>query len=183
MSIWRRIWWAIKLPFIVLFSRTRAERIAAALSGESVSGATRDRPTPKPKQPPAPPPPKRSEALTLLATLQRESRLVDFLREPLEGYSDAQIGAAARDVHRDAAAVMDRLFALEPVVDEPEGAEVDVPAGFDAGRFRLVGNVTGEPPHHGRLAHHGWQATRVNLPTWTGSDESAHVVAPAEVEL
>jgi hypothetical protein len=45
--------------------------------------------------------PARSEALNLLAAMQREARFVDFIREPLDGYSDAQIGAAARTVHRD----------------------------------------------------------------------------------
>ena len=38
----------------------------------------------------------RDGALALLALLQREGRLVDFLREPLDGYGDADIGAAAR---------------------------------------------------------------------------------------
>jgi hypothetical protein len=59
---------------------------------------------PQPKQDakkPAAAPRPRSEALTLLATLQREARFVDFIKESLEGYSDAQIGAVARDVHRD----------------------------------------------------------------------------------
>src|SRR5262245_52773100 len=34
----------------------------------------------------------REGALALLALLQREGRLVDFLREPLDGFSDADIG-------------------------------------------------------------------------------------------
>ena len=35
----------------------------------------------------------RHDALSLLAVLQREARLLDFLKEPVEGYSDAQVGA------------------------------------------------------------------------------------------
>src|SRR5687768_17051821 len=42
--------------------------------------------------------PLRSEALTLLAVLQREARLVDFLKEPIAGYDDAQVGAAVREI-------------------------------------------------------------------------------------
>jgi hypothetical protein len=144
-------------------------------------------PTPKAPPPPVPAPtpkvPLRSEAITLLATLQREARFLDFLMEPLAGYADAQIGAVARDVHRDCGAVVKRLFDPKPAVSQEEGSTVDVPKGFDAGRFRLTGNVTGEPPYHGRLVHPGWEAAKCDLPTWTGTKDSARVIAPAEVQL
>jgi hypothetical protein len=136
-----------------------------------------------PKPAKQPPKPVRSEAITLLATLQREARFVDFIKEPLEGFSDAQIGAAARDVHQGCAKVLDRLFAIRAIVDQEDGSPVEVPQGFDAGRYRLTGNVVGDPPFHGRLAHHGWEAAEVQLPTWSGTQLSARVVAPVEVEL
>ncbi|MFH1268209.1 MAG: DUF2760 domain-containing protein, partial [Planctomycetota bacterium] len=98
-------------------------------------------------------------------------------------YSDAQIGAVARDVHRECGQVIERLFGVVPVVEGEEGSPVEVPAGFDAGRFRLTGNVTGQPPFSGQLAHHGWEATRCQLPAFTGTAASALVLAPAEVEL
>ena len=138
---------------------------------------------PEKKTPPKPKPPARSEALTLLATLQREARLVDFIKEPIAGYDDAQIGAAVRDIHRDCGKILDRLFDLQPVVAQSEGETVEVPAGFDPGRYRLVGNVTGDPPHRGTLAHHGWEAKKCEIPEWTGSDAAARLVAAAEVEL
>ncbi len=56
----------------------------------------------------------RDGALALLALLQREGRLVDFLREPLDGFSDADIGAAARDVHRGCATVLQQHRAFAP---------------------------------------------------------------------
>jgi hypothetical protein len=93
-----------------------------------------------------------------LAALQREGRFIDFLKEPLDGFSDAQIGAVARDVHRDCGKVVERWFALSPIAKEEEGAEITLPPGFDAGRFRLSGQVSGEPPYRGRLVHHGWVA-------------------------
>jgi hypothetical protein len=133
--------------------------------------------------PVAPTRPARSDALNLLALLQREARLVDFLKEDIAGYGNDQIGAVVRDVHRDASAVLERVFSLRPVMTEGEGASVQVPAGADAGRVRLVGNVTGQPPYRGALRHAGWEATKVELPQWTGSDASSRVVAPAEVEL
>src|SRR5438128_2631443 len=51
--------------------------------------------------PPPPPPPKPSGApLRMLILLQREGRLVDFLLEDINAYSNDQVGAAVRDIHR-----------------------------------------------------------------------------------
>ena len=121
--------------------------------------------------------------MTLLAVLQREGRLVDFLKEPITSYSDAQIGAAVRDIHRDCAAALDRIFALRPLIDQPDGSPIDIPTGFDAARYRLTGNVAGQPPYRAKLLHGGWEATRVQLPEWNGTRAAAQIVAPAEVEL
>jgi hypothetical protein len=137
----------------------------------------------KPKPSPPAPKPTRSDALTLLATLQREARLVDFIQEPLDEYSDDQVGAAVRDVHRQCRQVLQRMFSLQPIVSEAEGASMEVPAGFDAGKYRLTGNVAGTAPFRGQLAHHGWEAARCDVPSWSGGKESALVVAPAEVEV
>ncbi len=127
--------------------------------------------------------PTQSEAITLLASLQREARLVDFLKEDLSGYSDEQVGAAVRAIHQDASKVLDRFFAIQPVLTESEGARVQVAPGFDASRYRLTGKVAGEPPFTGTLQHHGWEATKCELPHFTGSESAAKTVAPAEVEI
>jgi hypothetical protein len=179
---------AFKTFFRVLSDDMFAEGTRALLEGKSLAA-----PAPAPVTTPttakavspavAPAAPARSEALTLLSVLQREARLVDFLKENIAPYSNEQVGAAVRDVHRDAAASLDRMFALQPVRSEAEGASLEVPAGSDAARVRLVGNVSGTPPFRGTLRHAGWEATRVQLPEWTGGDANARVVAPAEVEL
>lgn len=183
----RRIFIAIRVFFVVLFHGQIAAQVDEVLKKrglpQPMAAAELPRAEARPAKPASPKGAVRSEAVTLLATLQREARLVDFVKEPLAGYSDAQIGAVARDVHRDCGAVLQRLFDLRPVVEEEEGAEIEVPSGFDAARFHLTGNVVGEPPFHGRLAHHGWIATACNLPAWTGSKESALIIAPVEVEL
>ena len=166
-------------PVTSLLRKRKAKRIAAAAKPQAkLPDKTETKPATK-----APPKAVRSEAITLLATLQREARFVDFIKEPLDGYSDAQIGAAVRDVHRDCGKVLDRLFAIRAMVAQEEGSPVEVPAGFDAGRYRLTGNVAGDPPFHGRLAHHGWEAAEVQLPAWSGTQAAARVVAPVEVEL
>ena len=177
-----RLFLAFRVFFAVLFSRQAAQRVAPALKGEAGSPAKIE--APKPQKPaPKPQKPIRSEAITLLAALQREARFLDFIKEPLDGYADAQVGAAARDVHRDCGTVIQRMFAVQALMSEEEESEVEVPAGFDSGKFHLTGNVTGEPPFKGRLMHPGWQATKCDVPQWSGSDQAARIIAPAEVEL
>lgn len=178
----RRAWIAVRAFFAVLFGAEVAAEVERVLDRTALPGPPEARQVPKP-QPPAGRPPVRSDALTLLSTLQRESRLVDFVKEPLAPYSDAQIGAVARDFHRDCGRVLERLFALKPIVQDAEGDQIEVPAGFDSGLYRLTGNVTGEPPFRGRLRHPGWEATICELPTFSGSQAAARAVAPVEVEL
>src|SRR5688572_5605598 len=87
-----------------------------------------------------------ASSLMLLAALQREGRLVDFLRQDVTGFSDEDVGAAARVVHTGSRKVLQQFFELEPAVKGDEGTPMAVPQGFDAQRIRLTGNVTGQPP-------------------------------------
>src|SRR5262245_55377719 len=134
-----RIWLAIKVFFKTLFNGAFAGQVRQlSLGGPAPASAPVKEPaapTPPVEKTKAPAKPTRSEAITLLATLQCEARFIDFIKESLADYSDAQIGAAARDVHRDCGQALDRMFALRPLSSQPEGVELDVPAGFDAGRF------------------------------------------------
>jgi hypothetical protein len=121
------------------------------------------------------------DALRLLAVLQRDGRLLDFLGEDITDYEDAQIGAAVRDIHRDCKNAIEKYVDLAPVLDDPEGASTTVPAGFDPGKIRLTGNVKGQPPFRGTVAHKGWKAKEVRVPP---ADPGAEmIIAPAEVEL
>jgi Domain of unknown function (DUF2760) len=124
-------------------------------------------------------------ALQLLSLLQREGRLVDFLAEAIDSYSDAQIGAAARDVHRGLRRALGDALPTEPVMAEREDSKVRVDPGFDPRRIRLTGHVIGEPPYTGTLKHHGWRVREVKLPELVRGDHELDltVVAPAEVEL
>jgi hypothetical protein len=121
------------------------------------------------------------ESLRLLGVLQRDGRLLDFLNEDIAGYDDAQIGAAVRDIHRDCKKTLDKYVDLAPVLDKEEGSNVDVPAGFNPGEIRLTGNVKGQPPFKGSLAHRGWKAMEVRAPAPDPGNEM--IIAPAEVEL
>ena len=171
-----RLGTAVKLFFKALGDQEFAAR---ALAGPTPAAKV-SAPTPARSESAILAAPSRSEAVTLLSVLQREARLVDFLKENIAAYSDAQVGAAVRDVHRDAAAALERMFAPRPVMAEAEGSAVQVPA--DAARVRLIGNVTAQPPQRGTLRHGGWEATKIELPQWSGAQAAAKLIAPAEVE-
>ena len=117
---------------------------------------------------PAPPVPDESpdRAVQVLALLQREGRFIDFVREDLAAYSDAQIGAAARDVHAGCRRVLERYVTLESILAGREGEPITVGQDqkIDPAALHLVGNVTGQPPFRGTLLHPGWRAVRVDLP-------------------
>jgi len=139
---------------------------------------------------PAPPPPPApvlktatpDAALQLLALLQRDARLIDFVQEDLAGHSDADIGVAARVVHEGCRKVLREHFTLQPVRTEAEGTPVTLPQGFDAAAVRLTGQVVGTPPYRGSLSHRGWRVAETRLPK-LAEGHDASIVAPAEVEL
>lgn len=118
----------------------------------------------------------------LVSTLQKEGRLLDFFAENLDPYDDAQIGAAVRNIHENCRKAVDKTLSPAPVIDQIEGQEVTVETGFDTGEVKLTGNVAGEPPFRGVLRHRGWQAGRIELPTFSGGQD-ARIIAPAEVEM
>lgn len=121
-------------------------------------------------------------ALQLLGLFQQEARLIDFLNEELAGFSDADIGAAARVVHEGGKKVLKQYFALTPVRSEAEESRITIPVGFNPAEVRLTGNVTGQAPFTGTLLHRGWKAAEVKLPK-LAEGHDARIIAPAEVEL
>jgi len=121
-------------------------------------------------------------AVQMLALLQRDGRLVDFLNEDVAPYPDAQLGAAVRSIHQFCRQVLERYIKLEPIISSEEDQPVTVQGGFDPASIKLIGNVTGEPPIRGLLRHRGWRVKEVNLPSLPqGSGRT--IVAPAEVEV
>ncbi|MGD8589794.1 MAG: DUF2760 domain-containing protein [Chromatiales bacterium] len=121
-------------------------------------------------------------ALQLLGLLQQEGRLVDFLEEEVAQYTDAEIGAAVRVVHEGCRKALHDHLTLQPIRDEAEGSRITLEPGFDAAALRPTGNLVGEPPFSGTLAHRGWRAVEVRLPK-LAQGHDVRVIAPAEVEL
>jgi hypothetical protein len=121
-------------------------------------------------------------ALQLLGLLQKEARFIDFIKEDVSAYSDADIGVAARVVHEGCNKAINEHFSLAPVRSEQENSKITLPQGFDAATVRLTGNIVGAAPFTGTLIHKGWQVTGIRLPKLT-QGHNANIVAPAEVEL
>ncbi|WP_010582556.1 DUF2760 domain-containing protein [Schlesneria paludicola] len=180
-----RVSTAFRAFFAALANREAAERIDHALKDQPTTESPVAPALPSRAEPvkTAPERPKQNEAVTLLATLQREARLVDFLKEEISGYSDEQIGAAVREIHRESASVLNRMFAIQPVLEQDEGASVEVPEGFDPARYRLTGKISGQAPFRGTLRHHGWIVTRSEFPEFIGNESAAKTICPAEVEV
>lgn len=170
-------------PTIGFFARLQLA-LAFLFGGPSLPSAKALPPPAAPPPPQAPPAPValHASALFVLQMLQREGRLIDFLQEDVSGFSDAEVGAAARVVHAGCGKLLQQYLTLAPVLTAAEGAVVTVPAGFDANRYRLAGNVAGAAPYSGALKHHGWVATAITLPAIPTSVDLS-VLAPAEVEL
>jgi hypothetical protein len=185
-GVWERVVFAFQCFFSILFHGDIPGDIAQKLLKPA---------GPVPQAPPAAPPsvaplqevqPPASEmfnrAVQMLALLQRDGRLIDFLAENISSYPDAQLGAAVRTIHETCRQALAHYVKLEPVLDSAEDQPVTVQAGFDSAAIKLIGNVAGEPPLRGVLRHKGWRVKEVNLPPLPES-AGRMIVAPAEVEL
>jgi len=154
------------LAFKVLFSRAFTENLLKASTKPAPALAQSNT----------------DSALQLIALLQKEGRLLDFIQEEITSYEDAQIGAAARVVHQGLRKALTTHVTLAPVAEVDEGQPLSLPADFDAHAYRLVGNISGQGPFKGTLIHKGWRAEAIELPQ-TASGYDFTILAPAEVEV
>ena len=169
-----RIVLAFRCFFGMLFGGQLSDELLADL------GLTHRKPAP----PPAPPAPliRASDgALILLAVLQREARLVDFVMEDIAAYSDDQVGAAVRGMHDQCRDALGRYVKLEPVIDGVEGTFTK-PTTRDPAAVKFVGNVPAGKPQGGLLRHKGWRASSIELPA-LAPKQDVNLVAPAEIEV
>lgn len=189
-----RLWFAWACLLRVLFDGAFAARVYQVREAPALpkaepppaplppAKAEPAKPEPVKPEPAKPEPPSLDPALQLLALLQREGRLVDFLEQDIASFSDADIGAAARVVHEGCRKALRGHAKIAPIRAEEEGASVTLQAGYRPVEVKLSGNVQGSAPYKGVLRHRGWRATDLTLPTPVkGHDPS--VIAPAEVEL
>lgn len=166
-----------------MFDREAAERLALALDAVPPLPAITHAPEqPKPAPEKKPVPSSQNPAITLLATLQRDARLIDLIHEDLDQYQDAQVGAAARPCLKQCRQSLDRMLKIKKLVDAKENESVSVTRDASPARYRWVGEPSSSSPSgQAKLVHSGWQATATDLPQWSGALEDANVIAPAQV--
>ena len=100
-GFWERVTFAVRCFFSILFhgdlpndvNRNRVDASRAQQPAASVPSASRleevERPAPEALD----------RAVQILALLQRDGRLIDFLEENISTYPDAQLGAGVRTIH------------------------------------------------------------------------------------
>lgn len=126
------------------------------------------------------------EFIHVLSRLQEKGRFVDFVMEEIGGYSDQQVGTAARFVHDGCRSVVREYLDLAPVQSGEEGASVTVSEPRHPAELQFLGKSAPAFPVTGRLVHRGWKVVTSRLPQITASvehGEAADVIAPARVEL
>lgn len=122
------------------------------------------------------------ESLRLLAILQTDARLIDFLMENLSAAPADAVKNGVMEVQKKAVAALNKHLVLEPILAGTEGDRVTVPKGFDPSAISVLGHVTGEPPFAGELQHPGWKVKEIKLPTGTDGRD-LFVIQPAEVQM
>jgi hypothetical protein len=138
-----------------------------------------------------PPPPQKpvktdnAQAVLLLSLLQEKGRFLDFVMGDISSYNNEQIGAAARFVHQGCNELIKDCFEPEAISSENENSEITLDAGFNSRKYKIVGDVVGEPPYNGKLVHKGWKANHVKLPLLSlpQSQSDTPVLQPVEIEL
>jgi Domain of unknown function (DUF2760) len=185
-GFWERVAFAFRCFFSILFDNDIPNDIAQKWvrpAGPVPQGAAATAPSvSRLKEVERPAAEEFDRAVQMLALLQRDGRLIDFLAEDISAYPDAQLGAAVRTIHETCRQVLEHYVKLESILNSEEDQPVTVQAGFDPSAIKLIGNVAGEPPVRGVLRHKGWRVKEVNLPPLP-QGAGRMVVAQAEVEL
>ena len=187
IGFWERIVFAFRCFLSILFRAAIPDDIARKLlkpvaSVEQVPVPAAPPTVSRLKEAERPDPDTLDRAVQMLALLQRDGRLIDFLSEDISSYPDVQLGAAVRTIHETCRHALGQYVKLEPVLNSEEDQPVTVEAGFDPAAIKLIGNVAGEPPVRGLLRHRGWRVKEMKLPPLP-QGPGRLVIAPAEVEL
>ena len=171
----------ISLAFRSFFAILFGKGLPADVAGEfGFIPRSEAKPAPAPK---AAPEIRASDgALQMLAILQRDARLIDFLMEDIAGYSDDQVGAAVRSLHEQSRTALARYVTLASGDRRCRTHRHRVDSG-DPNSVKLLGNVPANgKATQGILRHKGWRVERVELPKLTPA-QNVTVLAPAEMEI
>jgi hypothetical protein len=120
-------------------------------------------------------------AIHILAEMQKEGRLIDFLKENLDDYNDEEIGGSVRSIHEGCKKAIDTHIQMEKVLDQEEESTCRINKDYDAKSIKLTGRVSDTYPMKGSLVHPGWKVKEVKLTQKSKSTQN--IIAPAEVEI
>ena len=164
------------------FKLSFSQRLKAFFTGAlQVETETPKAEAPEKKSPAPSPTNKTNEAQQTLVLLQKHARLIDFIHENIDDYSDEEVGAGARIVHQGCQKVFKDYIQIEPLNAQEEESAITLEENFNAQEIKLTGNISGAAPFKGTLVHRGWKIKHLNLPT--SNDQNTHIIAPAEVAL
>lgn len=122
--------------------------------------------------------------LTLLGSLQKKGRFLDFVQGDISQYPDAQVGAAARVVHQGCLAALQEFLKIEPIHDHKEGEMVDLRTDSQDLLYSFTGEPGDQLPRNGRLLHKGWKTRKIQLPKRsTPANPDLLVISPAEIQI
>ena len=172
-----------------LFNRDFAQNVQGLAMGQYVKSGmveTTALPTSEAQEPVTAKIPKLhtdGSAIQMLAELQKEGRLIDFLEEDLSQYEDEEIGSSVRTIHEGCKKVMDQCLKKEKIIDQEEESSVRVNGDYDVHELKLSGRVSDKFPLKGVLVHPGWKVTSFKLKERSSNSSAQQVLAPAEVEI
>ena len=118
----------------------------------------------------------------VMKVLQREGRLIDFLMEDISDFSDEQVGAAVRDVHKGCRNALNEYFEIVPVLEGVENSKMSLDSAFDRNSIKIVGNLVNKQEFSGVLRHHGWKLHKNMLPKVKNIKDS-DIIMQAEIEV
>ena len=123
-----------------------------------------------------------SGAVYTLVLLQREGRLIDFLQEQIDDYTDDQIGTAVRQIHKNCHKVLSDYYQVFPILEGTEGGKVSFDKTLDPSTINLTGRPPESPPFHGILRHKGWKVSKLHFPSRSDA-VNPQIIQAAEVEI
>ncbi len=144
IGFWERIVFAIRCSLSILLRAAIPDDIARKLLKPGVPGqqapVAAAPPVSRFKEAERPASDTLDRAVQMLALLQRDGRLIDFLAEDISAYPDIQLGAAVRTIHETCRQALDRYVKLEPILNSEEDKPVTVepPLPQDAGRLVIA---------------------------------------------
>jgi hypothetical protein len=120
--------------------------------------------------------------LRLLAMMQNNARFIDFIKEDISSYSDQEVGAVARDIHKECSKLLEDVVGIRVLSKDEEGSTLTIASHFDPQEISLIGNVKGSGPYKGILRHPGWKASKLSLPEGS-QDLRKEILQASEVEI